>query len=139
MLQHDAPPSVPAGSTLRRDIRIVGIVLAAASTLIYYLIGFGVITFPGGDFAGQTVFGLFAGTAFLAGTIAMVRYDKRALWVLGTLGLVFVTWAYFDVAPERDPSYEFWGIFLRVLQIPLLGIVGWLAMTTQKEGREDGR
>jgi hypothetical protein len=40
---------------------------------------------------------------------------------------VFVYWAYFNVSKQRTPPFEVWGITLRIIQLPLLGALVYLA------------
>lgn len=102
--------------------RIATAVLAAAVALIYALIGFEVL------FIGETKpgdpsllwFGGPAALAFAFGAVAVVASDRKLVWALGALFQVFVIWAYFDVAPQRTPPFEVWGIVLRVAQVPIL-------------------
>ncbi len=56
----------------------------------------------------------------------------RSLWIAGAVFQVFVYFAYFNVAPQRDPPFEVWGITLRIIQIPLLLAVAWLALRPQE-------
>src|SRR5690606_36608954 len=70
-------PTIP---TDRRTItrRIAG-GLAAAIAIVYFLIGFEVVTVWEGG-VGQRQFGLLAGSAFLAGAVVISFTDKRVLW-----------------------------------------------------------
>lgn len=121
-------------SRLNRDtVRRVAVGLTVITAILYYLIGFRVVEVLADDPTGQTTFGLIAGTAFALGAVVIARYDKRVLWVLGTLGLGFVIWTYFNLAPDRDPSFELWGILIRVVQVPLLITLGYLAITSFNE------
>lgn len=121
-------------SRLNRDtVRRVALGLTVITAILYYLIGFRVVEVLADDPTGQTTFGLIAGTAFALGAVVIARYDKRVLWVLGTLGLGFVIWTYFNLAPDRDPSFELWGILIRVVQVPLLITLGYLAITSFNE------
>ena len=114
----------------RRTVRYVAAALAAAMAVIYFLIGLGVLDIGGsGDQrAGLLVFGALAGSAFLLGAILLVRFDKRWLSITGALFQVFVYWAYIDVSRSRTPPFETWGIVLRIIELPLLVALVYLAV-----------
>jgi hypothetical protein len=114
----------------RRTIRLGAAAVATAMALIYFGIGLGVLD-VGGSAAARSfliVFGGLAGGAFLLGALLLVRFDRRWLWVLGVLFQVFVYWAYVDVSKIRTPPYEVWGITLRIIQLPLLAALVYLAV-----------
>ena len=106
----------------RTTIRHAGAVVAAVMALIYFLIGGGVlqVVTPAEDPGFMFVFGALAGGAFMFGALLLMRFDRRWLWMLGAAFQVFVYWGYFSVAPDRTPSFEPWGIALRIVQVPLL-------------------
>lgn len=114
----------------RRTVRFVAAVVAAAMAAIYFLIGLGVLDVGGsaGDRAGLLAFGAIAGGAFLLGAALLVAFDRRWLWITGALFQVFVYWAYFDVAKSRTPAFETWGITLRIIRLPLLAALVYLAL-----------
>ena len=116
-------------SRRRRWVRKTALALTVASAVIYYLIGLRVIEVIEDDPSGQTAFGLIAGTAFAVGALIIARFDRRSLWVLGSVGLALVIWMYFSIAGDRVPEYELWGILLRILQVPLLATLIYLAIT----------
>lgn len=103
--------------------------LTAACSLLYLMIGFRLVEVIEDDPSGQTAFGLVAGAAFAIGALIIARFDRKTLWVLGSVGLALVIWMYFAIAPDRVPEYEMWGILLRILQVPLLATLAYLAMT----------
>ncbi|HSJ00775.1 MAG TPA: hypothetical protein VLA59_10375 [Patescibacteria group bacterium] len=119
----------------RTTIRHAGAVVAAAMAVIYFLIGAGVLQVvtanedPGFLF----VFGAMAGGAFLLGALLLMRFDRRWLWMLGAAFQVFVYWGYFAVAPDRTPAFEPWGITLRVVQVPLLIALLYLAVRPSEQ------
>jgi glucose dehydrogenase len=94
------------------------------------LIGVGVLTVvtPVDGDQSMLVFGVSAGAAFVLGAALLFAFDRRALWILGAVLQLFVVWGYFAVAPDRTPSFEAWGISLRILQIPLLAALVYLAL-----------
>lgn len=117
----------------RHQVRLAGAVFAAGIAAIYYLIGLGVLQViqPGTAEAGSSSIGYFAGTAFLIGALLLLSTDRRDLWLLGMLLQVLVVIGYLAVAPSRTPSFEIWGVTLRVLQVPLLLALAYLAATPQ--------
>jgi hypothetical protein len=123
----------------RREIRYVAAGLAATIALIYFLIGLGVLTVvtPVDGDQSMLVFGASAGAAFLLGAALLFVFDRRVLWILGAVLQLFVVWGYFAVAPDRIPSFEAWGISLRILQIPLVAALLYLALRSVRspEGR----
>jgi hypothetical protein len=115
-------------------VRHVGAGLAATMAVIYYLIGLGVLDVGGsGDQqAGLLVFGVLAGSAFLLGAVLLARFDRRWLWITGALFQVFVYWAYIDISKSRTPPFETWGILLRIIELPLLLALVYLALRPAK-------
>jgi hypothetical protein len=106
--------------------------MAALISLIYFLIGLQVVTVlenPGD----QTVFGLITGAVFLVGALVLLFFDNRVLWGLGALAQALIIFTYFNLAPEREPHYEAWGIVIRVIQVLLLGALVYLAIRPRTE------
>lgn len=122
----------------RRAIRYVAAASAAAMAAIYYLIGLGVLSVVRGQGGDGTVdlfaFGAMAGSGFLLGAILLAVMDRRVLWILGAILQVLVFLAYLNVAPQRDPPFEIWGITLRVLQVPLFLALMVLAVRAPEPG-----
>ena len=114
----------------RATIRHAGAVVASVMAAIYFLIGAGVlqVVTPNEDPGFLFVFGASAGGAFLLGALLLMRFDRRWLWMLGAAFQVFVYWGYFAVAPDRTPAFEPWGIALRIVQVPLLIALLYLAV-----------
>jgi hypothetical protein len=114
----------------RRTIRHVAAATAAVIALIYLLIGLGVLTVvtPVADDPSMAFFGFSAGGAFLFGAVLLVALDRRMLWILGAILQLFVVWGYVSVAPDRTPSFEFWGIALRIIQVPLFAALVYLVV-----------
>ena len=114
--------STPPVPSYLRVIRLVTAGLAAASAIVYLLIGFEVLQVvemrP--DDPSLLWFGLPAAVAFAFGTIVMLRSQNLTLWALGAVFQVFTISMYFGLAKERTPQYEPWGILLRVTQLLIL-------------------
>lgn len=115
----------PSRSTIRR----VAAGIAGVMALIYFGIGLGVLDVGGssGDTSFLIVFGAMAGGAFLLGAILLFWSDRRWLWILGVAFQVFVYVAYVNVSKQRTPPFEVWGITLRIIELPLLGALVYLA------------
>jgi hypothetical protein len=114
----------------RRMIRHVAAAIATSMALIYLGIGLGVLDVRGleAEKAFPIVFGGMAGGALLLGALLLVRFDRRWLWIAGVMFMVFVYWAYVDVSKTRTPPYELPGITLRIIQLPLLAALMYLAV-----------
>lgn len=114
----------------RRTIRYAAAAVAVVMAAIYLLIGIGVLDVGGTDADKSIlwVFGAMAGCAFLLGAILLVAVDQRWVWIAGLLFQVFVYWAYVDVSKTRTPPFETWGITLRIIELPLLVALGYLAI-----------
>lgn len=114
----------------RRTVRYAAAASAAVIALIYFLIGLGVLTVvtPAGDDPSMTFFGFSAGGAFLLGAVLLTALDRRMLWILGAVLQIFVVWGYVAVAAGRTPAFEFWGIALRIIQVPLFAALVYLVV-----------
>jgi hypothetical protein len=122
----------------RTTIRHAGAVVAAVMAVMYFLIGAGIlqVVTPNEDPGFLFVFGAGAGGAFLLGALLLMRFDRRWLWMLGAAFQVFVYWGYFSVAPDRTPAFEPWGITLRIVQVPLLIALLYLAVRPEQRAVE---
>ncbi len=113
----------------RRTIRYGGAAIAIAMAAIYVLIGLNVLRVVdaqgGTDLLG---FGAAAAALFGTGAVLLLLLDRRPLWVIGAILQVLVAAMYVAVAPSREPSFEVWGITLRILQIPLFAALVYLAL-----------
>ncbi|MCL4248872.1 MAG: hypothetical protein KJ065_12065 [Anaerolineae bacterium] len=102
----------------RRIIRYVAAALAAVTAVIYVMIGLHLVSVLDGN-ADQT-WALAPAAAYALGAVLLVIYDRRLLWILGAALQVFVIFTYFNLALQRTPAYEVWGIVLRVVQLLIL-------------------
>jgi hypothetical protein len=109
--------------------------LALANAAVYGLIGAGVVRVvepaPQGG-PSLALFGVLAGGAFLLGAVLLLGFDRRLLWWLGAAFQAFTIVTYFTVAPQRVPSYEVWGLSLKVAQVVLLALL--LALGLMRAG-----
>jgi hypothetical protein len=121
------PSSKPsAGARLRRQIRIGAAVASAATTLMYLLIAFHVVSVVQ-PYSDQT-WAFAPAAAYALGTALLVTFDQRLLWMLGAILQVLVIAMYFQIAPQRTPAFELWGILIRVAQVVLLGALAYLVL-----------
>lgn len=111
----------------RTTVRHTAALLAGVVALIYLLIGLQVMTVIDNP-ADQAAFALPAAVVFggLAGLLAVA--DRRVVWAAAAVFVGLVILMYFGVAPRRSPAYETWGILLRLLQVPLVALLGYLAV-----------
>ena len=125
----------------RATVRHAAALVAGAMAVIYFLIGAGVlqVVTPNEDPGFLLVFGASAGSAFLVGALLLMRFDRRWLWMLGAALQVFVFWGYFSVAPDRTPAFEPWGITLRIVQVPLLIALLYLAVRPAQQRASEVR
>ncbi len=122
----------------RRAMRYLAATLSAGAAVVYVLIGFEVIKVVDHnppDMPSLLPFGLLSGGAFLLGAVLLLLFDRRILWLLGGLFQVGAIAMYFVVAPQRDPSYEPWGIGLKVVEVGLLVSLGYLAIRPSRGAR----
>lgn len=110
----------------RRALRYGAAAIAALIAVIYFLIGLRVLIVLDGD--GNQIFGLFASVAFAFGAGLLLATDRRILWTLGAILQVFVIVTYFNLASQRTPTFEVWGLLLRAIQLPLLAALAYLAL-----------
>src|SRR5512135_2172442 len=114
----------------RQAIRLGGAAAEGLMALIYFGIGLGILQVV--DPATQTEsllpFGAAAGAAFLLGAALLSTTDRRPLWVLGAIFQVVVAIMYVLVSQQRTPPFEVWGITLRIIQVPLLAALLYLAV-----------
>lgn len=115
----------------KRDIaRWSAVGLSGLTAFLYLLIGLNVVSIGEMTSQEQTAFGLPAAVVFVAGSVVATFWDKRWLWTLGAAGLALIVFMYFNLASQREPAFELWGILIRVVQVPLLISLIYLAFTS---------
>lgn len=102
----------------RRTIRYLAAALAAVAAVIYFMIGFRVVTVL--NTPEYQTFGIAAGLAYVLGAVLLAALDHRVVGTLGAILQAVVIYTYFDVAAERIPTFELWGIVLRIVQVLIL-------------------
>ncbi len=112
----------------RRSIRYVAAVASSLTALLYFGIGLGVLRVVDVSPSGPSLFdfGMPAGSAFVLGAVLLFAVDRRSLWLFGALLQVAVIVMYFVVAPQRTPSFEIWGVLIKVLQATILAALVYL-------------
>ena len=102
----------------RQLIRYIAAAISAVIAIMYFLIGFRVVTVL--DTPSDQTFGIAAAGMYVLGTVLLLAFDRRILWIFGFALQVMVIYTYFNVASMRVPSYEVWGILIRVAQVLLI-------------------
>jgi hypothetical protein len=114
----------------RRHVRYLGALAASAMAAIYFLIGLRVLDIgssTSGEMVDIAMFGFSAGLAFLFLAVLLAFTDRRWIWILAAIAQVWVYLIYFSVSGGREPPFEVWGIALRIIQLPLLVVLGYLS------------
>ncbi|MHB1413943.1 MAG: hypothetical protein ACYC1C_01730 [Chloroflexota bacterium] len=117
----------PEAALRRRAIRFFAVAMSGAAALIYFLIGLQVLPVLETT-QDQTVFGIIAGLGYALGVVLLLAFDRRVLWVLGAALQLLALYTYFNVASQRTPPYEFWGLLLKVMQLVILVALVYLAI-----------
>ena len=128
-----------ARSSRRRTFRYLAAAASLATALLYFGIAAGVLVVvdaPARDAPGMFEFGASAGAAFVLGALLLFAVDHRGLWLLGALFQVAVIVMYVVVGPERTPSFEFWGLLIKALQVVILVALAWLTIRPPIRARE---
>jgi hypothetical protein len=119
----------------RRRVRQVGALASSAMAAIYLLIGLGILDI-GGSTSGETVdlalFGFSAGIGYLVLALLLTLTDRRWLWILSALLMLWVYVIYVSTSGAREPSFEVWGIALRIIQLPLLAALVYLSWNSPR-------
>jgi len=116
----------------RARIRWVVAALAAVTAVLYFVIATEGVTVIDANDEPDVVF-LIAGLLFLTGGLAMMRLDRRLYTWLFAAFDAFVIFAYFQVAVDRTPAYEVWGVTLRIPQVLLLAALLYLALRREPD------
>lgn len=110
-------------------IRYVAAAGSAAVAIAYMLIAVGAVhvvsTAPQ---AGDWVIPGAAAVAFGVLALCLAITKNRVVPILGAAMSIVTIVGYFVVAPHRTPSYETWGILIKVGQALLVVALGYLAL-----------
>ncbi len=115
----------------RRLVRYAAAVLSAATGLLYFGIGMGILKIVDRTTAGTPdlfTFGAVSGAAFVLGTVLLLAFDHRGLWLLGAVFQFGVIVMYVAISPQRTPPFEPWGILIKVLQAAILVALAYLVL-----------
>jgi hypothetical protein len=115
----------------RSRVRYVAAAASATMSVVYFLIGLGVLDIGGGFTSEQVdlgMFGALAGSAFLLLAILALATDRRVIWLVAAIFQVWVYLIYFATSGTREPPFELWGLTLRLVQLPLLGSLVYLSV-----------
>lgn len=123
--------TAPRTAVTRLRVRTLAMYLSLAIAALYGLIASNVVTVIAGPAEqvarDQLGFALPAAAVYALGTVLLWRFDHRVLWAAGAILQVLVIAMYFAVSPQRDPTFEAWGITIRMLQFALLAALAHLA------------
>ena len=125
---------IDAVGVRRRRVRYFAAAMAAIASLIYFLIGLRVVSVIQNP-EEQVGFGLAAGAGFAIAALLILSVDQRSLWVAGAVLQALIILMYFTLAVERIPEFELWGILLRIVQVPLLAAITYLAIRPREHAR----
>jgi peptidoglycan/LPS O-acetylase OafA/YrhL len=132
--------SVSDPNRRRREVRFAAAAASAATALLYFGIGAGVLKIvdkPTADTPDLFMFGAAAGAAFVLGAALLLALDHRGVWLLGAIFQVGVIVMYVAVSPQRTPPFEQWGILIKILQVAILAALVYLVV--RQPARRAGR
>lgn len=134
--------SVRSTAAARTRVRVAAIALSTGIALLYGLIAAHVVTVIDGPASqvaqDQLGFALPAAVVHLLGAALLWRFDRRLLWIGGVILQALIIALYFAVAPQRDPTFEIWGITIRILQFGLLAALTYLSIRPARPRDESG-
>jgi hypothetical protein len=131
------PARPSASSTAHRPLPLsrVAALLAAGNALLYALIAAGVLSVGRAD-GGELGILCAAGVVYLVLAAVLWFVPRPLVWLGATVMQLLVIAMYVAIAPERDPSFEVWGISLRVLQVAMIAVlVSLLVRRVRDRGR----
>lgn len=125
-------PSRSEHATARTRVRHTAMCLAGIIAVLYGLIASHLVTVIAGPAEqvarDQLGFALPAAGVYALGAFLLWRFDRRMLWIAGSILQVLVIAMYVMVAPQREPAFEVWGVTIRVFQFALLVATTYLAI-----------
>ena len=111
--------------------------LCLTIAVVYGLIWSGAVTVVADAEPGELgVLGV-AGLVFLVLAAVLWRFSHWALWGAVALFQLPIIAMYLAIGRERDPAFEFWGIWIRVLQLALIGVLVTLVVGALRARRGD--
>jgi hypothetical protein len=134
------PPQPPAVSTtisrerpLHRAAAVTTLVIAA----LYALIFAGVLSVGRAEAGELGILGV-AGAVHLVLAAALWVWPHQILLVGTALLQLLLAAMYVAIAPERDPSYEVWGLTIRSLSLVLVVLLAAAFVQVRRTRRESG-
>lgn len=119
----------------RQFVRYASAAVSAAIAIVYFLIALGAITVVStAPQPGDWVIPGAAGAAFALLAVLLVVIRNRTVLALGAAMSILTLVGYFVVAPNRTPSFETWGILIKVAQAALVLALGYLAFSRAEAG-----
>ena len=122
----------------RREDRVAAVLVTAQSgqlvTAVYGLLAAGVLDLGAADSGELGILGV-AGVVHLLLAAGLWLWPRRVLLSATVLLQLALAAMYVAIAPERDPSYEVWGLTIRALSAALV-VLAILAMV-RGAGRTD--
>jgi hypothetical protein len=135
-LRRPSPNAGTRTSVPRAGTRLAHVAagLAAAMAALYLAIFAGVLSVGRAEPGELGVLGM-AGAVFAVIAALLWTVHRWWLWLaVGLLQLPIVA-MYVAIAPERDPSFEVWGLTIRVLQAALVAVLVTLVARAFRERR----
>jgi hypothetical protein len=116
-LTRTEPPTSP--DVVQARARTVAVASAAAIAVLYLAIYAGLLSVGRAEAGELGILGV-AGGVFVVLAVALWRLTSRLLWAGAAVLQVLLGAMYVAIAPERDPSFELWGLLIRALSLVLL-------------------
>lgn len=116
----------------RRALRRTAAGLCGVMAAIYVAIAAGATSIEPTEEMSLVGFGIGAASIFGVGAGLLLRFDNRLLWAVGAAMQLMIGAMYLAVSTDRTPSFEAWGLGLRVLQVPLFVILLSLALRSTR-------
>lgn len=110
-------------------IRYFAAAVSAVVAVVYFFIAIGVIkvVYAAPESSDWFIPGS-AAAAFAVVAALLIARRSRFIAALGVFISVFAIAGYFTVSPQRTPSYETWGILIKLAQGILVITLGYLAL-----------
>jgi hypothetical protein len=115
----------------RKAVRYFAAFAALAAAVLYLFIATGTLQVIDTAAAAEEApifIPIAAAAAFFLGSLFVLAFDRRIVQILGAAVQVTTIVGYFAVAANRTPSYEIWGIVIKVVQVMALIALAYLAV-----------
>lgn len=129
--------AVSTAPTASRAPRRLAVGSALAIALVYGAIYVGVVSIGPAEPGELGVLGV-AGLVFLAIAVVLWRTASRTVWIGVIVLQAMMAAMYVQVAPEREPAFEIWGLVVRGLSVVLVVALVWLFVVSTRHGARDG-